>query len=404
MGRRVGGKAMRQKNFIIKVTALVCGTVLLAAGCSKEGRGTDYSGTPVLLTGRAPSSAGTKTVYSGYTEGSKFERIEWEIGDVLRLCSDKAWVSNNDRSENYGLYYSDYKVDNVVTSSDRIHVADKLSNVLGNGLVWQDNGVHRFWGVYPAPGSAGVDANLAITGFSSKPAGTESVTATLPFPGEQTVTRKAGTGLWLADLKKGGYLLAGQNASAPEGNGVVNFDFYPAFTSFEIVFGADTEMEVTGFEIYSGTSDGVAFNDGKAATALSGNATATLNGTTWNYGTVARTDANGKITVTLSEPVKLIPKTAEAKEGYITEAHLTVLALPQELSGLTIKFMVKTGSDTDASARTLRLTMGGKWVDFPARQKAYIKGLLVPGSVWQINFGPSVKDWKELDETINLIV
>lgn len=372
---------------LIRTAAAVSGVVLLAAGCGKEVPGVNYAGQEVVITSKAPSaSSATKTEYSGYTEGSKVERINWIVGDVIRMCSDKANVQNNGpKGENYGLYYSDYRIDNVTEATGNDHVADKLSPVLGNGLVWVDNAAHRFWGVYPAPGSEGAPAGLDITGFSSAPAEGAAVTATLPFPAAQTATRSEDR--WLADLGKGGFMLSAAEASAPATGGTVNFDFKAAFTAFEFVFGADTEMQVTGFEMYTG----------ETGTALSGTATATLVGTKWEFGTVARTAENSKISVTFSEPIKLVPEGSTAADG-ITEAHLTVLGLPQDLSGITIKFI------TNAGNRTLKLTQKGEWVTFKGRNKAYIKGLIVPGTVWMISLDPTVKDWTVLDDTINLLV
>ena len=128
------------KHFVLAV-ALLTGALLALQGCDPQLTLSSDAGSDVTF---KPSSGYpvTKTAYSGVAEtvsGRKYERIDWVVGDVIRIYSPDV-VQRSDfeagNASDASLHWADYKVKSVTPRSEGSRYSDaKLDNASGNGLV-----------------------------------------------------------------------------------------------------------------------------------------------------------------------------------------------------------------------------------------------------------------------------
>ena len=344
-GHQSNQKAMKK---IIIIASLIGGSLLLA-GCQKEfGKGGE-----VRFVAASVAGPGTRAAYSGEgtTEGGllTWERINWKEGDQIRIWSDGAATPSGDN-------YSDYRLKGVTKKSDTRSQAT-VENAAANGLNW--DGVERacgFWALYPSSMSGtatGKTVNLSIAD------------AQTPDDG----------------LTNAPMVAAVENV-AP--NSAVTLEFYPAFTAFEITLAsADQDITINSFAL---TSTSTALSGSYQAEILSG---AKDDGNTKSVFTCpGRTDANGKVEFTFD------PKPTITTSKSTT---FTLLALPQDLTDLTLEFNVEIGGV--AATRKLALKQDGKFITFNALSKHRIYGLAMPGNNWNfkyITLEGQVIDWKDV--------
>ena len=342
-GHQSNQKAMKK---IIIIASLIGGSLLLA-GCQKEfGKGGE-----VRFVASSVAGPQTRAEYSG--EGTTnsdglltWERINWVSGDHLRIWSDGAKTQS-------AANYSDYKVSSDVNikAGDPTRSQAKVQNAGSNGLTW--NGVESacgFWAVYPA--------SMAGTG-TGKTVSSLSISA----------SQSPSDGLTNAPM------VAAVNGVEPESS--VTLEFYPAFTAFEITLeSADQGITLNSFALTS------------TSTALSGKYTATI---------AAGGNTTYDCTAAISKRVEYTfdSGTTIAKGSPVT---FTILALPQDLTNLTLEFNVTIGET--AATRKLALTKNGSPITFNGLSKHRIYGLAMPGNNWNfkyITLEGVVIDWTDVE-------
>ena len=367
-------RAMRTSSVSICIAA--AGLCLLAfASCTK-----DFTGKEVRFSARTiPFAPQTKTAYSGFVDsGSGRERIDWSPNDTVRIYSPQA-ACNNDNT----YHWADYKPSDITTDP-----ADKFMSNAGaltpavarGGLAWVGDGNYDFYALYPAPKAD--DAAATVLGDSAN-----------PFPCAITAAQ-VGTAATVTALESGSsttvYYPPMSNAYMVAHDQVakgadINFLFEPAYTAFHISAGAPASEpdKVIKSVALSSTS-----------TALAGAFTTYFNGTDWAYDctgtdqTVTFTFKTGNYTIAAGEAVEFV-----------------LFALPQVLTDLTLVFTMG-----DDSTRSLKLkknaadagTNADGYINFTPCTKHFIKGLLIPETVWTVdNTTPVIlretaaKDWDD---------
>ena len=340
---------------------LLLAGMLLLAGCQKEGR----IGGKDAIRFTAAATPGTKTAYSGVTNNTGVERIDWVEwndqtgkGDIIRIYSDKA-----EHRLHSGQHWADYVIKNVTASGAQSK--GKIDNVpgdgTGNGLVWGAKGEYRFTAVYP---------NLDCTD------GAEGVIeATIPQNQAIDVTGRAP---FHPDMNLAVMTAFLKTQTTVDGEGEpIQLEFTPAFTAFEFSFDSDITLDIQSFALKS-TGTG---------TPISGPYGIKHNGSP-DYscasaeGRVINANFSSRLQVSSGHPISFV-----------------VFALPQELSGLYIEFTVK-GTDWDA-AQTRRLYLNykdGTPVTFGPLAKHKISGTIQ--GTWCFKYitleGKAI-DWDEND-------
>ena len=354
--------------------SLIMAAVLLAAtGCEEIRSSLDT----VKFRAVAQEPADTKAVFSGTnTTGTpKKAIIWWEDGDAIRIYSDKATCPGGE------YHWADYLV--TPRSSDN-SLGDITASPDHGGLQWAEGSdTHTFIGVYPAPDTPELTVGGEIdkaygsgnrVSFEGSIPGWDPDDHADPVEGEiQTGALREGTTIFYPSnvtMRMTAY----SSMTKPAG-GNASLEFNPAFTSFRINAGTDTDMTIMSVDL-SAAANPIA---GVAANPIAGEFTGdTYTGSQWNYSTSA-SNPNTKVRLTLGEG------------GYRLTTDKTVdivlLALPISLTELTLAFNVKIGESETVETRILDLkpATGDDWITFNACKQAYLKGLIVPGSVWTIN-------------------
>lgn len=384
---------------------LLLGLALLAVSCEKS---MESSGRQILFKAVSQPDSRTRASYSGVMVGSK-ERIDWLVDDQIRIYSDNATLPNNSSK-----HWADYKVTSAVTNTENTVRSDaEIVVTSGNGLWWGDDAetTYKFYGVYPA--TAGVTADNA--GAS----GGTAVSFSGSFPAEQTgsmttktVFGKEGTKIYYPSNAP--MYMTAYAANQTESSGV-NLLFNPAFTAFHIRAGADTDMKVKRVTLSAEKVGSMA-----SANPVAGAFTETWDATSSEW-VFASSSTSTSVSIDLGEGIQLTPYVSTTHEDFFD---MVLLALPTDLTGLTLTFHVQLGSDPAANAtvetRSLKLQVAqpctvnghtyansGDWLIFDACDQAYLSGMLVPRSVWRLN-GETViqmsagvtEEWE--DQTYNL--
>ncbi len=323
---------------------------MLLAGCQKPGG----AGRAIRFSAVTSQPGQTKTAYSGVVDASGWERIDWSNNDIIRIYSDKA-VRDND----HDYHWADYKVKSYEDGTEvKISKADLNANTTGTDLNWGDGG-HKFFGVYPAS-----------AGGSAADMGTGAVTLSGEIP-----TAQSGT---LSTMYMTAYA-SGQTESAG-----ITLQFTPAFSAFHISAGSDVDMTIHSVTLSAATNP--------IAGAFSGSCTSE-----WSYSTVS---TEKTITLDMDDYALSAGNTVD----------LTILALPLEMTGLTLTFDVTPDGGARgnrnlalkvAKATTLyghNLAAGDFIIFNPCRQ-ARISGLIVPGWNWTVDNDTDV--YMRADENID---
>lgn len=311
----------------------------LAVSCRKEA-GTSRSGIVFYARSTSFVEPDTRTVFSGVSvetgDNKKTERIDWVEGDLIRVyCAEASLLDSP------STHFSDYTV--TGQSSGGATCTATITSSAGNGLQW-GSGSHTFYAMYPSPSTE----DLSGVTFNNG-------TMVLTIPATQTVTRKGTTGTWLPDMRYAP-MLAKTTAETTEGS--VGLDFAPQYSAFTFTvgLGAYESLSLTGFTL----------------TSTTGNLTGKITVNASDYGTATVSGGGKSITIDL---------TGMTLNASNPSATFTVLAVPEETSGLQVSF---TGEQI--GTRTLALNRAdGTPLTFQAYKKYNLGGftfpVLVDGSV-----------------------
>lgn len=351
--------------------------VLGLAGCQKDD---EYSGKGIRF-GVVSGTEETKANYSGAVStvgSSKYERIDWAVNDLIRIYCPEA-------SEPAETHYQDYKVTSYSTASNgnsRGKIA--MADVTAEPLQWNDTEgtPHDFFAVYPSPATTGI-----ASGF-----GMNESTVTLAFPGIQTptgITGSASAGYVAAPDTRYLYMVAKTlDVTEPGTSGnEVFLEFLPMVTAIEFTitnnYSNHADMKIVDVSLQTSAS----------GAKLHGTTSANL-ATAWS-GTVPSfpVPTNGGATVgiplgTLSAPLVV---------NYGKTVKFTFLLPPFAATDLTFGITTTTGG----TRYTKLSTSANVPIEFGARQKHFVKGILVPEhATWIVAGNVIVTPWT--DQSVNL--
>jgi len=344
---------------------LLAAGILSLAGCQKTGTTGTAAGDNTIRFG-ASTVAGTKTAYSDEITNN-VERIDWVENDVLRIYSDKAAYRYDD-----GQFYSDYKVTSATASNEKSTA--EITPATGNGLVWGDEpNTYTFWGVYPStncPDGASGTLKLNI------PAGQDGDAANVKTYGILTATATAN--ITADDFDANKVVKTKKNGGTKDD---VTLAFEPAFTAFEIeLVSNDLAITINSFTLSSESK------------SLAGDFTVAYSGTTR---TCADANASAVKAITVENLGEIAPATADAEAKTVK---FTIFAQPQTFNDLKISLAINVGGS--AQTRSLKLTKDNKGVEFAACKKHRLKGVALPGELWNIYYAPlEVDEWTLLGTT-----
>lgn len=335
---------------------------MLLAGCQKFG-----VGTAIRFSASTHPDATTKAAYSDVVT-SNIERIDWKAGDRIMLAMRN--------TENPTSTTQEYSI-NGISASGRYSKAGLEVYGGGDGLQW-GTGKHYFWAAYPSTAALG--------------SGSMTVTGTIADTQTQTYTT-TNSGIAMYDSDQTLYLTAGKLVPESAIGDPISLDFDPAMTTFDFEVGSNTEddMMISSVQLTTEPAETEVTDDNLRA--LSGDFTATYDAYfVRSLSTVPATVSNRSITVNFGSQQPALSQTKKAR--------FRVMALPQNIQGITIVFNTTTDGTTNKSHK-LSLKQSGSWITFPACGKANITGLLIPGAKWKITFsGPRVQQWTVYDEVV----
>ncbi len=355
----------RQSTILLFV--LACAAMLLT---SCETALTPQKGQKVRFSVSSKNGVKTKTQYSGELDENKYERINWQVNDKVRIVSsDKSKVSTPAGDDSY-----DYTISAVFPPRGRYSDAS-LSDTPGtNGLTWSGSEVQEvaFYGSYP------------LVDYGFPPEGSKApIFKNMSISDSPSLSWNGNTGS--PDMSHA-YMLAAP-ARYNGDNGKIHLDFYPVFNAFEIDLASqDGSIALKKLQLISTSSNlaGTFLFDG------SDNA----GGSNWTsdgpvLGGIKTTGTVFSKTITVDLSGKTI---TSSSDGHV---HFTILALPGELTDITLAVTYVDPQDaTKEKTRKLKLQKNGRFISFPAFGKARINGLaLDAGSRWKLTIQTEVQDW-----------
>lgn len=318
------------QTFFLRAAA-VCWAALLLSSCGKAGLFRD--GMVHFTVDTRGGNPFTRASFSGETASDGIERIDWQRGDLIRICSRQALPADGQ-----GTPEADYRISSVHSGNEANHASIERSG--DKGLAW-GTGNHDFYAVYPSP-SLVERTSLEYDVYSGA------------IPSAQTLVWNDGTGVPSADRI---ILLAA--AKDVEEQSDVHLVFQPAFTALEFtlsledknpVYLAGCRLESAGGPV-SGTFSLRMEQD-------------TGTGSLTDHSTVVVGEGSAAITVPMDQTL--------TRDHPVT---FTLLCLPLELSGLRVIF------DTVFGTKTLILNKkDGNPLTIPAGTKARISGIVMPGA------------------------
>ena len=352
------------KNICRLLTAagIIAGALFTETSCTKFGFREGGS----IRFSASNSAARTRTSYSkeGRTGSDgllNLERIDWKDGDLITIYSPQAVMADGTDP------VCDYRVDSHETLSGNLTSRAKVSpNAADRMLVW-GTGTHYFYAVYPSAATASLSAaekaktGLDATRWKGTVAADQSPLAN--GLGGTASAPEIGAKMQYAHM----FATATYDAEAPS----VDLPFFPEFTAFEFQVGSgkNAVVDLTSFTLTA--ADGRNALAGDFAYLLADVDTETdadplalskfaFSNTSQSITVDFTKLAAGKLTVESGKPVTF-----------------TVIALPQEQSGLSITF---TGDQI--GTRTLKLNdSAGTPLVYSARQKHRLYGLSFPSVV-----------------------
>ena len=334
--------------------------LMLLAGCQKFGG----AGKLIRFSAVTVPEPLTKTAYSGELTGG-WERIDWSENDLIRIYSDKAVRDNNDT-----YHWADYKVKTFAVGSDtKMSKADDIAAVTESEMLVWGSGDHAFVGVYPSPGTTD-DADMGKT---------VPVAFTGTIPSAQTGAMSTKNIYGTADTEifypsdASMYLTAYADGQTEAAN--LTLPFNPAFTAFHINAGTDQTMFIHSVTLTAETNP------------IAGDFTATCDGG-WTYSSSSTTKT---ITLSMGDYELVAGQTVD----------IVLLALPLELTGLTLTFNVTVAGTPGTRSLPLKVAKAttlnghnlaaGDYIIFDPLKQAYLSGLIVPGWNWSVNDATTVK-------------
>lgn len=365
---------MEMKKLLYIFASLLGGLILLA-GCQKDGKLFDKSNGQFRF--GVSSKVLTRTEYGYYNKADKHQDINWTADDQIRIYSPTAarrvgveqGLKEADR-----YYWADYKIIPDASNKTKATIENLIDdgNGLGNGLAWErgkESDEHTFYAVYPAVGQRGVEADEG-KGITSVPGTSGEIALNIPA-GNQNFSEKG-------NLEQYGYMTAYAKGSASSTGGNISLDFYPAFTAFEIsIRSADAAIGFSNFSLSAASETAPALTGSyKAKYDASGNRT---------YDFTAADAATGNRSISVNLNGQSAPAASENKD-----LTFTVLALPRDLSGLSVTFTLAGGT---ATTRTLKLNKNGNPVSFTGGNKHRIYGLVLSNG--ELLISVETKPWEE---------
>ena len=372
-----------KKSLIYILPALL----LLTTSCGKMGL--LYPRTPgsrIVFGTSTKHGASTKAAYSGEISSTKYERINWEEGDLIRIFCAQAEMPGHEPGTS-DKHFADYKVaTGGVSAFGTTGSSAKIEPISEQQLLtWGEAGeTHYFSALYPAP------TNTSGTSVSEN-------TVTCCLPAEQTnggVTGEDGQDQ-IAEVNKNYLFLAGYGEGKMEykdGDEPVNIYFDPAVTTFEFTLESVFEngpmtiksagITTTADNELTGTYD--VYVKDKIDGATSG-----------EFKTLSTSDVTHKNDGSKTITMNFSPSVSVEKGKKFT---FTLFAQPGcDITQLTFWMIdnnnIKRSFPFKYADPTNPDGVDG-WVKFTAFHKSRITGLMAPESAgWIINMVPVVVDW-----------
>lgn len=345
------------------IVAAICVLPTTFTSCDKEGF--FHGGKAVRFTASVKSTPDTRTSYSGVITSGK-ERIDWSVGDKIKIWSDKATVTSGTAN------FANYEITSV-TPDGYISKA-KIKNAGANGLSFSDgdSDEYQFWSVYPST----VDVNKLDGKAVSDPE--DGIGFTAKMDQYQTLVLNTTTNKYEPDNLAANTLMTAYVSGTFSDENAIDLSFYPAFTAYEVEIkcaeGLTSNVKVKRFII-----------DNSAASSPD-KVTAVWNNGAWSYSVDVPTFLYG-----------VFPDNVTVPAYSATNALVfTVLAIPidnpADASSPDPKITFEYTVDGVDYTKSLNLT----GVTFSACKKHKLTGLLLPANEWKIIFaeeGMEVKEW-----------
>lgn len=373
------------KNYFFSA-AIVALSLLVMTGCDDD-TFRWITGSNITFGARSKSTELTRAAYAG-TSGqttestTKYERIDWESGDKIRIQCQQA-------SEPIDKY-ADY-VTTAGTASGRYSTATiSLASSNPIGLRW-GSGTHEFYAVYPSPETSGtVTTDAAATTF------TGSILASQPY---KTLSSTDGNYVATPNLKQ--FMMMAAKTSIAEGSynteksfsekfgeNTVLLDFYPVTTAIEF-----TIMNKTGnkLDVKSVALESASYNlNGAFQVSFGTTETGTeikyyepVVGTSGSY-----TSANKSVSISFPTTGDDIVSLADGKTLQFT----LFLNPTNSVDDLVFKI-----TDLDGKIRSAALKNGDSKITFTKSHKIYAKGIFIPeDALWAISYSPELLSWTDV--------
>ena len=355
------------------LTILSAAVLLLATGCNKS----PFSHKGELITfGTVSSGAMTRTEYgSDFTaDGKNYQSIDWNVGDLVRVISPEAAVTNNGSD----LHYADYKIASVTNNAG---VSEgTVQNANANGLTWTDAETYSFYAVYPSS----TPISLEEATYGQVTADFIEASQTLP---SSTTSKTVGEGesaidytVYTPDIK--GFVMTAVATGVKETDDKpqVKLHFKPAWTAIEFNLSSQDEaIDLTEVQLVA---------DAESTDYLAG----PFKMTAGDLSSVAViTDGASKTATMTMENV-----TVTKAEG----ATFTMFLLPvSNVSALKLRLTSTEGEGTKTSVQTL--TKNGAPFVFEAGKKYRINALKAPGSSWKIFIATDIMNVEEWGDPVD---
>ena len=366
-----------KKYISIISAAILLGSMMLLGGCNKS----PFSHKGELITfGTASGGAVTRTQYGDdFTSGGKnYQSIDWNTGDMVRVISPEAAVTNNGSD----LHYADYR---IVSATNTTGVSEgKVENVNGNGLAWTGKDTYSFYAVFPST----TPISLEDATYGQVTADFIKAEQTLP---SSTTTKTVGEGeaaieytVYTPDIKSAVMTAVATGVKENDEQPQVKLHFKPAWTAVEFNLSSqDDDIAVTEVQLVA---------DAESNDYLAGPFTMTAG----NLASAAVTTADASKTVTMTMENVTVTKT----EG----ATFTMLLLPvANENPLTLRLTSTEGEGTKTSVVTLTRTVDGDKMPFifEPGKKYRINALKAPGSSWKIFIATDILNVEEWGDPVD---
>lgn len=290
----------------------------------------------------------TRTDFSGelFGETLLYERIDWVVGDMISVSQVESGL----------VHKADFT---VVARSEDNHLS--MAEITSPTQFYWGLGDNAFYGLYPAPGSDGVNSVVTIT-----PA-TNGSTATIKavIPNEQQVTKSVRSGQieYLPDMKYA-YMYAAVKSSLDNGSSV-HLSFRPLFNAYRLELSADTsnlpETNLIKVELSSSSSNLSVNTTGKGTGAYF---TTSLSAESSSFTVPAVTQGLKTVSASLGEGIPL------SSEYSVI---ITLLTLPVAQTNLTLT-LTFDGNIT----KSIALSDANGPVTVAPGQKLRVENLTVP--------------------------